>query len=222
MTSIVKKQIVAITGVTLAGFVLVHMAGNFTIFGGPEAFNGYSETLHHLGELLWIARIGLLAAVVIHILLTISLVWENRAARAGSYAVAGGKSDDLGYARRSMIYTGLLVILFVIFHLWDFTFPAKEGPATLIPGIEDRSLGLYGLVWNSFLDPVRAALYIAMMVLVGLHLSHGIQSLCQTLGLRNAKYTILIDRISVAFGTVIAIGFSLVPIYINIVRIPSL
>jgi succinate dehydrogenase / fumarate reductase cytochrome b subunit len=222
MSSIVKKQIVAVTGIALVGFVLVHMAGNFTLFLGPNAFNGYSEKLHHLGALLWVARGGLLAAVSVHIVLTISIVLQNRGARAGRYAISGSKTDDTGYARRSMIYTGLLVAVFVVVHLIDFTFPAKEGPNTVIPGIENEGLGLFGLVWNGFLNPVRAVAYIAMMILVGLHLSHGIQSLFQTIGFRHEKYTPLIEKISFGVGAAVAIGFSLVPIYINIVRTPSL
>jgi succinate dehydrogenase / fumarate reductase cytochrome b subunit len=222
MSSILRKQIVALTGIALIGFVIVHMSGNLLIFFGPEAFNHYSEKLREMGAALWAARAVLLVAFIVHIWLTVSIVLHNRSARGSRYEVKSHKRDDAGFARKTMIYTGLIVLVFVVLHLMDFTFPLKEGPRTMIPGIDDENLQLYGLVWASFLKPWRAILYILAMILVGLHLSHGLQSLVQTLGFRHEKYTPMIQKASIALGIIIAVGFSMVPIYINIVRTPNL
>ncbi|MCA9450783.1 MAG: succinate dehydrogenase cytochrome b subunit, partial [Candidatus Omnitrophica bacterium] len=176
-SSIIRKQIVAVTGLMLVGFLIAHLTGNFLLFAGPEAFNGYSKKLHDLGAILWVLRIGLLAAFLAHIYLAIQLTAENHSARKHRYAVSNQKGDG-GFAKRSMIYTGLLVFLFVALHLYDFTFRSKTGDPTVISGVnEGESLGLFGLVWNSFLEPWHAGLYILAMIVLGLHLSHGIQSL---------------------------------------------
>ncbi|MBK7496202.1 MAG: succinate dehydrogenase cytochrome b subunit [Candidatus Omnitrophica bacterium] len=225
-SSILRKQIVAVTGLILTGFLAGHLAGNFLIFLGPEAFNGYSEKLHAIPELLWLVRLGLIAAFLIHVITTILLTLENRQARGERYAVNGSKSEEsLKFAKKTMIYTGLLVLFFLVLHLSDFTLSDKEGPASMIAageGNPPRNLGLYGLVWNSFLEPWRAGVYIAVMLVLGLHLSHGIQSLCQTLGFYRNDLVPRIRKLSLVLGLLAAIGFSSVPLFINIVRTPPL
>jgi len=221
MSSVFKKQIVAVTGLLMVGFILGHLAGNLLIFAGPGPFNHYAETLQNLGELLWLARIVLIIAFVVHIVTTILIIRENRAARPDRYKKRGSKADST-FTTRTMIFTGLLVFVFLFIHIWDFTLPVKEGPGTLIPGLDRDDLHLYGLVWNSFLQPLRALFYIVTMCCLGMHLSHGIQSLFQTLGFSHEIYTPRVKKISVCMGIVVAIGFSLIPIYINLVRVPWL
>jgi succinate dehydrogenase / fumarate reductase cytochrome b subunit len=216
-TSVVKKQIVAVTGLIGVGFIIGHLAGNSLILLGPEAFNEYAEMLHAVPELLWIARVTLIAAFVIHVYFTVALTLENRAARDDRYAVAADHGETT-FAKKTMIYTGLLVFLFLFIHLTDFTFPDKNGPNTVLTGPEgDASYAIYGLVWNSFAkNLLRSAFYILAVCCVGFHLSHGIQSLFQTIGFFNDRYTPVIRKASIVLGALVAIGFSLIPLYIII------
>ncbi len=218
--SIVKKQIVAITGLGLAGFIVFHLSGNLLIFLGPETFNSYAEKLQNLGEFKWLPRVGLIAIAVLHVYFTILVVLENREARGSRYAV----HNDFGntsWAKRTMIYSGLLVFLFIFIHIGDFTLPEKIGPSTVVPGVADgESLGLYGLVWNSYLVWYRALFYVVAVCCVGFHLSHGIQSVFQTMGINHPVYTPLIKRTSIAVGTIVALGFSSIPLFVLIMRTP--
>ena len=227
-SSILRKQFVAITGLLMTGFIFAHLAGNLLIFLGPNAFNAYSDKLHEMPELLWIARIGLIAAFLLHVLFTILLTLENWRAQPSRYAVSATKSQEgLTLAKRTMIYSGLLIFFFVGFHLADFTFADKEGAASLFQlsgqeGVPPTNLKLYGLVWNSFLNPWRAVMYIVVMICLGLHLTHGIQSLFQSLGFYEDTLTPRLRRLSIVIGIVVAAGFSAVPVFINILRVPPI
>jgi len=214
-TSVAKKQIVAVTGLVGVGFIIGHLAGNSLIFLGPEAFNGYAEMLRAVPELLWMARAALIAAFVIHVYFTIALTLENRAARTGRYAVSATHGET-NFAKKTMIYTGLVVFFFLFLHLTDFTFPDKSGPNSVLAGADgEASYAIYGLVWNSFAKNIfRSVFYILAVCCVGLHLSHGIQSLFQTIGFFNDRYTPVIRKASNVLGALIAIGFSLIPLYI--------
>lgn len=221
-SSIFRKQVVALTGIAMVLFIIGHLVGNLLIFVGPEAFNKYAEFLASLGELLWVVRIALGTCFVLHVYFTITLALENRAARAGRYAVNTSKGDA-NFARKFMILTGLLVFCVFFFHLRDFTFGDKVGPVTVVAGVNDgQSLGLFGLVWNSFLYLPRTIAYILFVSCVGMHLSHGVQSLFQTLGFNHHRYTPLINRVSIALGIIVAVGFSSIPLYVLLKHTPSL
>lgn len=209
-SSVFKKQIVAVTGLMLVGFIIVHMGGNLIIFAGPEAFNKYAEALRATPLLLWFARAGLLTAVIVHIFFTVQLVLENRRARGDRYEVYS-TFGSTSFAKRTMIYTGLLIFFFVFLHLYDFTFTPKDTPKSDISGIPHQ---LYGLVWNSFLAPWRSIVYILAVCAVGLHLSHGIQSFFQTLGTNDDHVGPTIIKISRVIGLIVAVGFSSIPIYV--------
>jgi succinate dehydrogenase / fumarate reductase cytochrome b subunit len=223
-SSVLRKQIVALTGLAMVGFILAHLAGNMLIFMGPKAFNHYAETLRTIPELLWVARLGLVAALLAHIHFTVSLVRENRRARGeNSYAVEASKCDDFNFARKYMIFSGMLVFFFLALHLWDFTLSNKDAARGIIDGAAgNKSQGLYGVVWNGLSNPWRVIIYIAAVSCVGLHLSHGVQSMCQTIGLNHNRYTPLIRMASLALGALVAVGFSLIPIYVLLRGTPSL
>lgn len=218
-SSIFRKQIIALSGLVMIGFVVIHLSGNLLIYAGPEIFNGYSEKLHKLGALLWVARFGLIAAFVVHVWLTLLLVKENRAARPHAYEVNDPKGDRK-FATAAMMYTGIFIALFLLLHLYDFTFGNKTGPQSVIASAETgESLGLFGLVWNSFrfTDPIgwiRVPIYIIAVSCVGLHLSHAIQSVFQTLGFHHARFTPIIRIASIAIGIFIAAAFALIPLYV--------
>jgi succinate dehydrogenase / fumarate reductase cytochrome b subunit len=204
-TSIMKKQLVAVTGLMLVGFIAAHLAGNFTIFGGEEWFNSYAKHLEDLGIFLWVGHIGLVVLFSVHIALTVLVTLENRKARGPAYEASG----DLGrttFAKKTMIYTGILLALFILLHLWDFTFGDKHA--------DDGTLELFALVQASFLQPWRVAVYLLAMAALGFHLSHCIQSFFQTLGANDEESLPWLERLANAAGIVIALGFSSIPIYI--------
>jgi succinate dehydrogenase / fumarate reductase cytochrome b subunit len=125
-----------------------------------------------------------------------------------------------------MIFSGLLVFFFLWLHLVDFTLGDKVGPDTIVKGAADGdSLGLFGLVWNSFLFSAywwRPVIYLCVVCLLGLHLSHGIASIFQTMGLRHEGSMPWIERVSLLIGVVIALGYSSIPLYVNIMQTPRI
>lgn len=213
-TSVAKKQIVAVTGLLLIGFILGHLAGNFAIFAGPEALNSYGEKIKALGPLLWAVRIALIFFAVVHIAFTIWVTVENRAARGEDYAI-DNNFGRTSWAKKTMIYSGLLIFLFLFLHLSDFTFADKYGEQSVL-GDSGESFGLYGIVWNAFLNPLRVFVYILTMIVLGMHLSHGVQSFFQTLGIVGKESLPLLEKVSMALGIIVAVGYSSIPLYVII------
>jgi len=209
-SSIGKKQIVAVTGIAMVLFLIAHLAGNLLIFKGPEALNNYSKALHDLGGLLWIARIGLLAAFVLHFGFTISLVMQNRRARGVQYDQPLHKKTRK-LSTKIMPLSGMIVFIYIIKHLIDFTFTPSSPANAMVDGVY---LGLYGLLYNSFSDPVTSLFYVVAMIAIGFHLNHGIQSFVQTLGGNHASYTPVVQKVGASLSVILAIGFSSIPLYV--------
>lgn len=209
-SSIGRKQIVAVTGLVLVFFVVGHLTGNLLLILGPEAFNGYAKKLEHLRPGLYLIEAGLFIIFLSHIFVTATLVLENIKARGGRYAVSRSVGKR-SLATRLMPYTGTLLLAFVIWHLMDFTLVDKQGARSFING---QNFGLYGIVYNSFKDPIHSGLYIAAMLALGLHLSHGIQSFVQTFGINRERVSVGLKIFSVLAGYGVAIGFSLIPVYV--------
>ncbi len=170
-SSIGRKVLVALTGVALIGFVVVHLLGNLQIFAGPDQLNSYAESLAHLGPLLWVARLGLLALAGAHIVLALKLAAENRAARPERYDVAGRVKATA--SARSMVLTGLMIAAFVVYHLAHFTWGAAHPQFSGRLDAQGR-LDVYSMVVASFQQWPIALTYAAAMVLLGLHLRHGV------------------------------------------------
>lgn len=215
-SSICKKQIVAATGLILNLFVVGHLAGNLFILGGPDAFNGYAKKLAHLRPGLYVIEFGLAWIFLVHLYTTALLVLENIKARGTPYAVA----QDVGsrsIATKLMPYTGSVIFAFVLWHLMDFTFIDHDGPRSVLNG---QSYGLFGVVINSFKDPVHSLLYILAMLAVGMHLSHGIQSFFQTYGFNHPTYTPMIKKFSETVAFVVAAGYIWIPIAVmnNVIK----
>ncbi|MBK1817869.1 succinate dehydrogenase cytochrome b subunit [Luteolibacter yonseiensis] len=220
-SSIGKKLIVAITGLVLVLFLGGHMTGNLLVFMGQEAFNDYAQLLHHLlhGAGIWIARIGLLVAVALHIAATIALTRQNKAARkAYEYqaTIQASKSS------RIMIWTGLTILAFVIYHLLHFTVRAGNeynNPALYTDLAYKAATGDYRQnAWKMVIDGFSVwyvvLFYIVAMTMLCSHLSHGVGAIFQTLGLRSKKSASAIDLISKGYAAVIWIGFVSIPIAI--------
>ena len=210
-SSIGRKQIVATTGLLLILFVIGHLAGNLLIYLGPDAFNGYAKKLEHLRPGLYFIETGLLFIFVIHMYFTALLVLENIQARSVNYAQYRPRGQR-SLATRLMSVSGVFILCFIIWHLMDFTFADKTGPRSVLA--DGKSYALYGVVYNSFTDPIHGLLYIIAMMCLGLHLSHGVQSFAQTFGFSSPQYTPAIKKISNWFALVMALGYSSIPIYI--------
>jgi len=208
-SSITKKQIVAVTGLALVLFIIVHLAGNLYIYGGPGVFNGYAKKLKGFGALLWVARAGLLTVFLTHVFVTYFLVLENIKARgAKRYQV---DVPSISLAQRLMPYSGAYLFFYVIWHLLDFSFIDQHGPRSFING---HSYGLYGVVVNAFADPLHGLLYIMAMCFLGLHLAHGVESFIQTLGFNHARWAKGLKCFSEYFALAVVVGYSSIPVYI--------
>ncbi|MCA9399316.1 MAG: succinate dehydrogenase cytochrome b subunit [Candidatus Omnitrophica bacterium] len=208
-SSIGRKQVVAVTGALLIGFVIAHLIGNLTFFLGPDVFNAYAKKLAHLRPALNVAEAGLLIIFLVHMCTTYTLVWENIKARQNKYSTykpVGKRS----LATRLMPFTGTLLLAYIIWHLIDFTFTDHHGVNATLNGID---LGLYGVVYNAFSDPVHSILYIIAMLALSLHLSHGIQSVFQTFGLHGEKITPFAKNLSDGLALFICVMFSTIPMY---------
>ena len=200
-TSIGKKLMMAVTGLCFCGFLVVHLIGNLTLYGGQDYFNAYVEHLHSLGPLITVSELILLTLAIIHVLTGITLFFGNLKARPERYLVnksAGGRT--IGSA--TMPYTGFLVLAFIIFHLLYFHF------------VDHENQTVFQIVSNAFANNGYVFLYIVAMMIVAVHVSHGFWSAFQTLGANHPKYMPLIQGVGIAFSLVIGIGFGFIPIYI--------
>jgi succinate dehydrogenase / fumarate reductase cytochrome b subunit len=206
-SSVARKQIVACTGLIILSFVLTHLAGNLLIFAGPQTFNAYADKLASIRPILFFFEIGLIILASIHVITTLMLIWENRKARPTAYTVSQAVGPSL-LGAKWMPITGPIILIFVLFHLWDFTF-AQHGVRNLI---DNQDLGLYAIVYNSFRDPLHSAIYILAMIALAIHLTHAIQSALQTFGLNNHKISPFLKKISVVMGLVVALIYILIPI----------
>ncbi|HTV00971.1 MAG TPA: succinate dehydrogenase cytochrome b subunit [Luteitalea sp.] len=204
-----SKIIIGLTGLLLFGFLVTHLAGNLTLLGGSEAFNAYAHKIEALGPLLYLAELGLVALFVLHIVKTLTNLKRNTAARPVRYAEKhwAGHTSRKSWASTTMPITGLLILLFVVIHVRTF----KYGPYYVDPRTGDRDL--FALVAEVYSNPLYVGLYVAAMILIGLHLNHGISSAAQSLGLSNQRF----GRGLVLGGRVLAVliagGFAMLPVF---------
>jgi succinate dehydrogenase / fumarate reductase cytochrome b subunit len=208
-SSIGRKWVVALTGLALFGFVVGHLAGNLQIFIGAEAINRYGAFLQGLGDLLWLIRLGLLAMLVLHIVFTIKLRLENRAARPEGYMTT--KRLATSFSARMMLWSGLMVLCFIIFHLLHFTTQSID-PS--FKGLHD-SMGrhdVYLMMIKGFENYWASAFYLVGVGLLAMHLNHGIQSLFQTLGWNSGKVRPLWEKGGQAFSWLIFLGYASIPV----------
>jgi len=201
-STIGKKAIMAVTGLILFGFLILHMAGNLQIFLGPAVMNHYAETLHGNPGLLWTARIVLLISVALHIWASIQLSLIKKEARPVSYVKRANVSSS--WASRSMMLTGPIVAAFVVFHLLHLT------TGTIHP--QFVPLHAYENLVNGFLVVPFAIAYIVVMIFIGFHLSHGIWSMFQSMGLSHPRYTPMIKKFAAVFSWILVAGFISVPL----------
>ncbi len=206
-SSIGKKVVMAVTGLLLTGFVIAHLAGNLLLFDPlQQAGNDYARWLREHPGLLWMARLGLLAVFVLHIGTGLSLARTNRAARPVAYARK--RPVQSTFASRTMVQSGLLLLLFVLFHLAHFTLGWVQPAIAQAHADHDW----HRMMVLGFQNPWLSLLYLAAMVVLGLHLHHGIASLFQSVGFEHRRLTPWIHRLGPLVGIAIAVGFGILPI----------
>jgi succinate dehydrogenase / fumarate reductase, cytochrome b subunit len=206
--SVFKKAVMAISGIILVLYLIAHMIGNLKAFAGAEEFNHYSHWLRTLGNpalpgatALWLIRIVLLVAVVAHIWAAVSLWRQARRARPERYVTK--KAVAQSYASRTMRWGGVIILAFVIFHILDLTLGAVNS--------EGRDAEPFDRMLASFQNPVVTIFYAISVILVGMHLRHGIWSATQTLGQSNRRREVTVNYTATAIATVLTVGFLLTP-----------
>ena len=190
-SSIGKKVVMAASGAVLFGFVVAHMAGNLQVYLGRTAINTYALSLRHVPALLWAARLGLLAAVTAHVASAYSLTRISQEARPVGYRAREVREST--YASRTMRWSGVILLLFIVYHLMHFTFGNVH--PSFVPG------DVFHNVVTGFRSLAVSGFYIAAMVALGLHLYHGVWSMMQTVGLSHPRY----DHLRHAFATLVAV-----------------
>lgn len=239
-SSLGAKYLMALTGVGLIGFVVVHMLGNLLIFAGPDALNSYAQSLKDHPGLLWTARIGLLAIFLLHVVLGIRLSLQNKSARGVRYVYED--TVQASWASRNMLLTGLVILAFVVFHLAHFTFGVVQDyqppdsvaeandrvrreavvmnitdfkdahdPARTDPHHELRH-DVYRMVVIGFRIPWIALSYVVAQLFLWLHLWHGGSSWFQSLGLNHQAYNPLFRAFGPVLATAILIGNCSIPL----------
>jgi succinate dehydrogenase / fumarate reductase cytochrome b subunit len=203
-STIGKKVIMAVTGLLLVGFVIGHMLGHLQMFESAAKYDAYAHFLQSLGGLLWLVRLVLFAAVVLHVVMAVQLTRRSRAARPVPYVRQSPQVSTL--ASRSMRVGGFLVLAFVIFHILHFT--------TLSIFPEYRNIDVYSRMIVAFHNPWLTAFYVISMVALGLHLYHGAWSSFRTLGLTRPSANPLSRKVAVVVAVVVAAGFIVVPVAI--------
>jgi succinate dehydrogenase / fumarate reductase, cytochrome b subunit len=203
-STIGQKIVMAVTGVILVGFLIGHFLGNALIWLGPKAINDYSAALHRLGELLWLARIILLTSVVLHIAAAFSLYAKNSAARPQRYKVRRDLATN--YAARTMMWSGPILLGFIVYHLAHLTFG-------LTPGTYEHSHDdVYANLVRGFSIPWVTGLYVISMIALGNHLFHGTWSMFQSLGINHPSYNLRLQRIALGLTLLITLGNISIPL----------
>ncbi len=213
-SSLGRKYVMAISGAALFLFVVGHLLGNLQIFLGPDQINAYGNFLQTTPEILWPARIGLLASVALHIWSAVTLAKENKAARPVPYAT--WDSTAASYASRTMLMSGLIIGGFVIYHLLHFTVQAKPINFTGHDFVAFHDAkgrhDVYRMMITGFSYPLVSGFYVLATALLCLHLSHGTSAMFQSVGWKNQVYGPLIDRFAKITAWVIFLGYSSIPV----------
>src|SRR5579859_2940260 len=201
-----KKAVMAVTGAVMFLFVIGHLAGNLQVFEGPEKLNAYGKLLHDLGELLWPVRIVLLLCVTLHIIATVQLALVKKRARPVGYSAK--KAIASSYASRTMYWSGPIVLAFIIFHLLHLTAGYIHPQSQFIDGdVYHNVVAGFQVWWVS-------VWYIFSMVLLGLHLRHGLWSAFQSLGMNHPRHTPILKSTAWVIAVAITLGYISIPISI--------
>lgn len=212
-SSIGRKHLIAITGLALCGFLVGHLAGNFLLMVGPDAFNMYAHQLVSLGAALYVIEAILGIAFLVHLGLAIKLTLENKAARGNQkYHVKVRTGRGTTFMSATMPYTGLVLLVFVILHLISLKFGTHYDATVGQTEVRD----LYRLTMEFFASPVNVVWYCFAMICAGLHTSHGVASALQSFGLNHPRYFSKIKCISYLYAIAIGGGFAFISIWAHL------
>jgi succinate dehydrogenase / fumarate reductase cytochrome b subunit len=217
-SSIGAKHIMAVTGLLMFLFAIVHMLGHLQMFGGQDMYNRYAHFLQELWEVKWPTRAGLLGLLIVHIVTAIGLVARNRAARPVSYAMYKPVlSSPVG---RAMAMTGLVVFAFLAFHILHFTLGQVQPGYFHVMDPKDR-WDAYSMFVHGFQNPGIYVVYLLGIALLALHLGHGAASWLQSLGLRHPKYPV--DRLGPALAVFLFVGYMVPPtaVLVGLLQLPG-
>jgi len=208
-SSIGKKYIMGITGQCLCAFLVMHLAGNLTLFSSDHTiFDNYAQKLEDMGALLYLAEVGLVAMFLVHILTAIRLTMGNKQARPVKYVV-DNSSGEKRWASSTMVFSGIIIIIFLVVHIIQFKFGTRVAYG-------DSKASLYGLVLDRFQQLHWAAFYVVALSCLSLHLSHGFQSAFQSLGINHPRYTPTIKTLGLLYAVSVGGGFIVIPIYMHL------
>ncbi|HYW36339.1 MAG TPA: succinate dehydrogenase cytochrome b subunit [Balneolaceae bacterium] len=207
-----RKVLSSLTGFGLIIYIMLHLAGNLTIFGGPHAFNLYAHGLHNLGWFLHALEIILAIFIVLHAYIGISVWLKRQKSRPKGYKKyqSKGKGSHQNWASKTMMYTGLIILAFIVWHLLQFRFGHPGTTMAHGKQVED----LKALVIAAFHKPWIAFAYVFAMIALGFHLSHGLWSAFTSLSMKRRKLSKFIYGFGFFFAVIIAAGFIIIPMYI--------
>jgi len=212
-SSIGRKVLVALTGAVLVLFILGHMIGNLLVFAGPDMINEYAVFLKTSGHgmLLWGARIGLLICVAVHIIFTIKLSAENQSARKQPYG--NKKYRRASVSSRYMMVSGSIILIFIVYHIMHFTLHVGNNYETLHYDLHGKQVhDVYAMVVQGFSWVPASLFYIVAMGLLCSHLSHGVASMFQTLGVTTARTQPFFQRLAQGYAVLIFVGNCSIPL----------
>ncbi|MGE3801872.1 MAG: succinate dehydrogenase cytochrome b subunit [Candidatus Kapaibacterium sp.] len=209
-----RKILTGVTGVLLVFFVIGHLLGNLQLLDpDPNLFNSYGKKLHDFGLLLYIVEVALALLILIHAFIGISIFAKKLKARKGGYKGVGVKEGGMGkqsLASRTMIVTGVVLLIFLVVHILQFRF--GQAAETMIDG--EKAVDLHGLVMSTFANIWWVLFYVGVMLLIGFHLRHGIWSMLQSLGMMKPRWSKGIHAAALVIGLLLAVGFLLLPVII--------
>jgi succinate dehydrogenase / fumarate reductase cytochrome b subunit len=205
-----RKVLMGSSGILMVLFVIVHLLGNSSIFVGPDGINAYAEKLHSLGPLVWIFRAVMLALLLVHVWFGIALTLENSAANPAKYAV--NRKLKATFSSETMIWTGLLLLAFIVYHLLQFTVRITPD---IVKGVDAQGrYDVFTMVVTSFRSTSISLIYVAAMVALFLHLNHGIQSFFQTLGLSDDRTLPTYGALGKVLSVIFLVGYCAIPVTI--------
>ncbi len=216
-SSIAKKWLNGLTGLGLFVFMAIHLSENLLLLANdPMLFNGWAHFLRKFGPLLYLIEVGLLLFFLGHIFSALSVYFDKRKARPSRYAVqgnAGGASRKTA-SSVTMIFTGLVLLAFVVWHVLTFRFGPgiAQGYVAILDG--EQVIDIHRLVVEFFSNSINVAIYVGVMVFFGFHMRHGFWSMFQSLGAHHPRYTPALYSLGVLVGLLFALGFIVIPIWV--------
>lgn len=214
LSTIGSKYLMAITGLAWSLFVMAHMLGNMLILVGPEAYNRYGHALVS-NPIIYVVEFALLVFILTHVFKAFALKSRNMRTKPMTYAIeATNREKATKLSTRTMIFTGSLMLAFLIWHLITFKF----GPHYTVVYDDLEMRDLYKLIVERFSSPYYCFFYGLSMIFVGIHLFHGFKSSFQTLGINHPRYNGFIKYFGYSYAVIVSVGFFIQPVYVYLVR----